>query len=39
MKRFGGSKAAITDRLRSYGAAMKNMGIVERHLNCRNAFK
>ena len=30
MKRYGQAKAIVTDRLRSYGAAMKAMGIVER---------
>ncbi|WP_240932742.1 transposase [Pelagibius litoralis] len=30
MKRYGQTKEIVTDRLRSYGAAMKAMGIVER---------
>jgi len=30
MKRYGQAKAIVTDRLGSYGAAMKAMGIVER---------
>lgn len=30
MKRYGQAKVIVTDRLRSYGAAMKAMGIVER---------
>jgi len=30
MKRYGQTKAIVTDRLGSYGAAMKAMGIVER---------
>ncbi len=30
MKRYGRPKRIVTDRLRSYGAAMKSMGIVER---------
>ena len=30
MKRYGQPQAIVTDRLRSYGAAMKAMGIVER---------
>ncbi len=30
MKRYGKAKAIVTDRLGSYGAAMKAMGIVER---------
>ena len=30
MKRYGRPKAMVTDRLRSYGAAMKAIGIVER---------
>ncbi len=30
MKRYGGPRSIVTDRLRSYGAAMKAMGIVER---------
>ncbi len=30
MKRYGRPRSIITDRLRSYGAAMKAMGIVER---------
>ncbi len=30
MKRYGRPKAIVTDRLRSYGAAMKAIGIVER---------
>ncbi len=30
MKRYGQAKAIVTDRLRSCGAAMKAMGIVER---------
>ncbi len=30
MKRYGQAKAIVTDRLRSYGAAMKAMGIAER---------
>ncbi len=30
MKRYGRPKAIVTDRLRSYAAAMKAMGIVER---------
>ncbi len=40
MKRYGSPKTVITDRLRSYGAAMKEIGIVDRqevgrHLNNR----
>ena len=40
MKRYGSPKTVITDRLRSYGAAMKEMGMddrqeVGRHLNNR----
>ena len=31
MKRYGGPRSIVTDRLRSYRAAMKSMGIVERH--------
>ena len=34
MKRYGRSKAIVTDRLRSYGAAMKEIGNVERQ-ECR----
>ena len=30
MKRYGRPKAIVTDRLRSYGAALKVIGIVER---------
>ncbi len=30
MKRYGRPRSIVTDRLRSYGAAMKAMGIVER---------
>ena len=30
MKRYGSPRAVITDRLRSYGAAMKEIGIVDR---------
>ncbi len=30
MKRYGRARSIVTDRLRSYGAAMKAMGIVER---------
>jgi len=30
MKRYGRPKTIVTDRLRSYGAAMKAIGIVER---------
>jgi len=30
MKRYGRPRSIVTDRLRSYGAAMKVMGIVER---------
>jgi len=29
-KRYGRPRSIVTDRLRSYGAAMKAMGIVER---------
>jgi len=32
MKRYGRPRSIITDRLRSYGAAMKAMGIVERQV-------
>ena len=40
MKRYGSPKTVITDRLRSYGAAMKEIGMddrqeVGRHLNNR----
>ena len=40
MKRYGSPKTIVTDRLRSYGAAMKEIGIIERqevgrHLNNR----
>ncbi|MEO1407065.1 MAG: IS6 family transposase [Pseudomonadota bacterium] len=40
MKRYGSPKAIVTDRLRSYGAAMKEMGNIDRqevgrHLNNR----
>ena len=30
MKRYGSPKTIVTDRLRSYGAAMKEIGIIER---------
>ena len=32
MKRYGRQRSIVTDRLRSYGAAMKAMGIVERQV-------
>ncbi len=32
MKRYGGPKAIATDRLRSYGAAMKVIGVEDRQL-------
>ncbi len=32
MKRYGRPRSIVTDRLRSYGAAMKAMGIVERQV-------
>ena len=32
MKRYGRPRSIVTDRLRSYGAAMKAMGIVERRV-------
>ena len=32
MKRYGGPKAIVTDRLRSYGAAMKVIGVEDRPL-------
>ena len=44
MKRYGAPRVVITDRLRSYGAAMKEIGNsdrheVRRHLNHRLTFK
>lgn len=40
MKRYGAPRTIVTDRLRSYGAAMKDIGNVDRqefgrHLNIR----
>ena len=32
MKRYGGPKAIVTDRLRSYGAAMKVIGVEDRQI-------
>ncbi len=32
MKRYGRPRALVTDRLRSYGAAMKVLGIAERQV-------
>ena len=37
MKRYGRPRSVVTDRLPSYGAAMKVIGIVERQL-CRQWF-
>ena len=31
MKRYGRPRCIVTDRLRSYGAAMKVIGVVDRH--------
>ncbi|MDJ0921727.1 MAG: DDE-type integrase/transposase/recombinase, partial [Henriciella sp.] len=39
MKRYGAPKVIVTDRLRSYGAAMKEIGNVDRHINRRSRFK
>ena len=40
MKRYGAPRTIVTDRLRSYGVAMKEIGMVDRqevgrHLNNR----
>ena len=35
MKRFGRPKVIVTDKLRSYGAAMKELGNAESHENSR----
>ena len=35
MKRYGRPKAIVTDRLRSYGAAMKIIGVVDRQVSGR----
>jgi putative transposase len=32
MKRYGRPKAIVTDRLRSYGAAMKDIGVEQRQV-------
>ena len=32
MRRYGGPQVIVTDRLRSYGAAMKDMGVEDRQL-------
>ena len=39
MKRYGAPRKVITDRLRSYGAAMKEIGNEDRHVNHRSTFK
>jgi putative transposase len=35
MKRYGRPKAIVTDRLRSYGAAMRDIGVGRRHVGGR----
>jgi len=39
MKRYGRPQAIVTDRLRSYRAAIKVVGAIDRHLYCRDTFK